>query len=235
MLTIEPFLIPSDDAARLRTLQQYDVHSPFTEPVFDEMVALTARIFSLPISLIALVDKTEVRYIGNYGMPANMVQSRQEALCATAILHNKAIVYRDLIAEKDPFITSQAAQAAHTNSIRFYAAAALRMPDQRNIGTLCIVDYHPRTLSAEEEQMLELLAELISHVLVVRHLHQTQPVGGEAAWHTMRTQLEAEVQGLTALVRYMLTRYGVQVPVPTDVLAQVERRIYDLHEVLRGE
>lgn len=233
MLPISPFLIPPDDAARLATLRHYRIRGLFTERVFDELVALAARVFSLPISLIALVDETEVEYIANYGMPGNDVQLRQEALCATAILRNSAVVYKDLLSENEPFITPQAAQSARQNNIRFYAAAPLRMPDQRNIGTLCIIDSQPRTLTAAEQRLLEHLAELVSHTLVVSRQCQSRGPAGELQWQHIRAHLTAEIQGLTALVRYMLTRYGVQVPLSNEVLTQVERRLPDLHEVLR--
>lgn len=235
MLTISPFLIPPDDAARITTLRHYDILHSLGEKVFEGLVALTARVFSLPISLIALVDETEVQYIANHGMPGNDVQSRQEALCSTVVLHNKAIVYRDLSAEKAPFITEQAGQAARHNQIRFYAGAPLRMPDQRNIGTLCIVDSQPRTLSEAEQRMLEQLAEVVSHTIVVRHQCRSRGAAGELRWQTIQAHLTAEIHGLTALVRYMLTRYGVQVPLSHDILAQVERRLPDLHEVLRPQ
>ncbi|UOR06211.1 GAF domain-containing protein [Hymenobacter aerilatus] len=233
MLPISPFLIPPDDAARLVTLRRYAIHRFLDEKVFNELVSLAARIFSLPISLIALVDETEVEYIANYGMPGNDVQSRQEALCATAILRNSAVVYKDLLADNEPFITPQAAQAAQQNNIRFYAAAPLRMPDRCNIGTLCIIDYHPRTLIAAEQHLLEHLADVVSHALVVRRQCQDRGAAGELHWQTIRAHLAAEIQGLTALVRYMLTRYGVQVPLSNEVLTQIERRLPDLHEVLR--
>lgn len=233
MLAISPFLIPPDDAARIATLRHYDILHSLDEKAFDGLVALTARVFSLPISLIALVDETEVQYIANYGMPGNDMQSRQEALCSTVILHDKAVVYKDLSTEKEPFITEQAAQAAYHSQVAFYAAAPLRMPDQRNIGTLCIIDSQPRMLSEDEQRMLEQLAAVVSHTIVVRHQCRTHGAAGELQWQTIQTHLTAEIQGLTALVRYMLTRYGVQVPLSNDILAQIGRRLPDLHEVLK--
>jgi len=225
-------LIPPDEAARLRTLQQYDVLHSLNEAVFDEFVALAARIFSLPISLIAVVDEEQVHYAANFGMPGNDVQSREEALCSTAILHDKAVVYKDLSTEQEALITAQAMQAAEQNQLRFYAAAPLRMPDQRSVGTLCIIDRQPRVFTMQEQHVLEELAALVSEAVVTRHCCRNLPAGGEARWQSICAQLQEELQGLTALVRYLLTRYGIQAPVPTDVLAQVERRFQDLHDIL---
>ncbi|MVN74970.1 GAF domain-containing protein [Hymenobacter sp. HMF4947] len=232
MAAIPATLLPPDEAERLRSLQHYDILHSLNEAVFDEFVALAARIFSLPISLIALVDEVEVVYKANYGMPDNEAQPREEALCSTAILHNKAVVYQDLSLEQDPHITAQAAQAARINHIRFYAAAPLRMPDHRNIGSLCIIDRQPRTFSPDEQRILEQLAALVSQTVAVRHLCLSQPDGGKACWVPLRAQLQEEVQALTALVRYMFARHGTKVPVPIDSLAQVGRRLLDLRELL---
>lgn len=231
MSEIPSWLLPEDEAARLSSLRSYDLLPALRETVFDELVALTARIFSLPISLIALVDEEQVFYKANHGMPGNEKQPRQEALCSTAILHDKAVVYQDVEQERNPLITKQAAQAARTNQLRFYAAAPLRMPDRQPIGALCIIDRQPRVFSEDEQRMLEKLAAVVSHTVAVRQMCRTQP-DGETRWKMVRLQLQEEVQALRALVRYLLTRYGTTVPVPSALLIQFERRLPDLHELL---
>ncbi len=231
MATLSPMLLPPDEAERLQTLRHYDILHSLHETVFDEFVALAARIFSLPVSLIALVDELDVHYKANYGMPGSKIQPRQEALCATAILHDRAVVYSDLASESNPLITRQAAQAALANQVRFYAAAPLRMPDQHTIGALCIIDYKPRILSTNEQRVLEQLGELVSQTIVARHFYLSQP-GGEWEWQRLRTQVQEEVQALTALVRYLFARHGTHIPVPADSLAQVARRLLDLREIL---
>ena len=83
--------------------------------------------------------------------------------------------------------------------------------------------------------MLEHLAGLVSQAVAVRHQCLQQPVGGPRHWGSICAELQDELRALTALVRYLFTRHGTQVPVPNDVLAQVERRLQDLREVLNEE
>ncbi len=225
-------MLPDDEAERLQSLRYYDILHSLHEPVFDKFVALTARIFGLPISLIALVDETEVHYPANHGMPGNPGQPREEALCSTAILHNKAVVFQDLAAAEAPAITTAAAREARAKQLRFYAAAPLRMPDQRNIGALCVIDREPRPFSLGERHLLEELADLVSRTVAVRHECRRRTPDGERQWLALRAQLAEELQALRALVRYLFVRQGPQVPVPPEQLAQVSRRLHDLHEVL---
>ena len=77
--------LPADESERLRSLRALDVLPTLTEPLFDAFVALTAQVFSLPISLIAVVEENEVLYPANFGMPGHYRQPRVETLCATAI------------------------------------------------------------------------------------------------------------------------------------------------------
>jgi transcriptional regulator with GAF, ATPase, and Fis domain len=227
-------LLPSNETERLQSLRAYDVLPTLAEPLFDEFVALTAQVFSLPISLIALVEEDEVYYPANHGMPGNNQQPRVEALCSTAIQQARAVVYHDLVLEDSATITPEAAHAAQDNELRFYAGALLRLPDQRLLGTLCIIDRQPRTFSADEQQVLDHLAAVVSQAIAVRYACLAQPSAGAGAaqWERLRVQLQEELRELTALVRYLFTRHGVQIPVPADLLAQVERRLFDLQRLL---
>lgn len=51
------------------------------------------------------------------------------------------------------------------HGIRFYAGAPLRTASGHSIGSLCVLDAKPRTVSRQERALLQLLAEA-----VVRHV-----------------------------------------------------------------
>ncbi|MBO2008559.1 GAF domain-containing protein [Hymenobacter negativus] len=224
--------LPTDESDRLRSVRAYDILPALTEPVFEEFVALTARIFSLPISLISVVEEDEVYYPANLGMPGNDQQPRVEALCSTAISLARAVVYHDLALEQYSDIPSEALHAAENNQLRFYAGALLRLPDQRPLGTLCIIDRAPRTFTSDEQHILDLLAALVSRTIAVRHLCRMQPETGDVQWKRLSAELQEEVQAFNALVRYLFARHGTQVPIPGAFLTQVESRIRDLQSLL---
>jgi GAF domain-containing protein len=224
--------LPAGETDRLRSLRAFEVLPALTEPVFEEFVALTARIFSLPISLISVVDEDDVYYPANLGMPGNNRQPRVEALCSTAIALSRAVVYHDLALEHYAEIPAEALHAAEANQLRFYAGALLRLPDQRPLGTLCVIDREPRAFTNDEQRILDLLAALVSRTIAVRHLCRLQLETGEAQWTRLSAELQEEVQAFNALVRYLFARHGTQVPVPSAFLTQVESRIRDLQGLL---
>ena len=224
--------LPADEAARLRGLRAIEALPALAEPVFNEFVALTARIFNLPISLISVVEEADVYYPAGVGMPGHQQQPRAEALCATAVARARAVVYHDLLLEEAPKIPPAALRAAETDGLRFYAGALLLLPDERPLGTLCVIDREPRVFTAAEQRILELLAALVSRAVAVRHLCRLHGAAGEAQWARLSAELEEEVQALNALVRYLVARHGTLVPVPTAFLAQVESRLRDLQALL---
>ena len=232
MVKTPAFLLPDDETERLRSLRAYDVLPTLIEPLFDEFVALTAQVFSLPISLIAVVEEDEVLYPVSFGMPGHHRQPRVETLCSTAIQRAHAVVYHDLAIETAATLPPEALHAAEVNELRFYAGALLRLPDERALGTLCIIDRQARTFSAAEQRLLDHLAALVSQAIAVRLACLARPSAGPGQWAQLRARLHDELRELTALVRYLFTRHGRQVPVPADLLAQVERRLVEMSQFL---
>jgi GAF domain-containing protein len=52
--------------------------------------------------------------------------------------------------------------------LRFYAAAPLQTEDQCNLGTLCIIDKTPRSLTEKEQKILKELADVVMDEMELR-------------------------------------------------------------------
>ncbi|RZL15741.1 MAG: GAF domain-containing protein, partial [Hymenobacter sp.] len=154
MARTSSLLLPPDEAERLHTLRAYDILHSVQEPLFDELVELAAHIFNVPISLLALVDADEVEYKAVLGLSGLRKQPRGEALCSLAVRQGKTVIITDLSSDKPEHLLAPAQAAAQAKGVKFYAGAPLRMPNQRCIGTLCLIDQQPRTFSPSEQQVL---------------------------------------------------------------------------------
>lgn len=106
------------------------------------------------------------------------------------------------------------------------------MPDQRTIGTLCVIDHRPRTFSAAEQAVLERVSDLVAQTIVVRHYCLMEGLGNDH-WQAVQGLLVEQVGELVSLVRYLVARLGAQVPVPEEVLNLITRRLDDVHVPLR--
>lgn len=227
MIATPPTLLPADEVARLQSLHSYAIVHSLQEDFFDELVALLASLFRLPIAYVGLMEANQLSYKATHGFPRQPAHSRVGSLCSLVIKHNRVVVYHDLAEVSQTSLDAVAIQNSLAHKVRFYAGAPLRMPDHRTIGTLCLAGLHPREFSSAEQRLLEVVAEVVSHAIAVRsHL-------SDGGWLKIRTQACDEVYALGALVRYLSARYGTAVPVPEEILQPVTRRLHDLRTILQ--
>ncbi|RYU78243.1 GAF domain-containing protein [Hymenobacter persicinus] len=226
MNTLPTSLIPDNDPQRLRSLHQYQILNTTPEPIFDEYVALAAQLFNLPISLISLVDEQQVFFKSNVGLPDLERLDRADSLCSAAILQNQVLTYTDLSREGCDLVNPFVAQAA---GLRFYAGAALHMPDGENIGSLCVIGREARTIAPEEETLLAELAGLVSMTMALRwgYLHQ----GQVEAWQAKQHELTDLLHDSAAFARYLTMRTGTISASARD-LHSVRQRLQELRDVL---
>jgi GAF domain-containing protein len=229
------WLLPPNETERLQALYHYDVMPTRQEPVFDELVRLSAQIFSLPISLIALVDAEEVMYKANQGLPGLLNQPREEAICTMVIGQRTPLVFSNLTKpDQLQRLTTVASAAAQAKGLQFYAGAPLHTPIHYLIGSLCVIGYQPRNFVEEERQLLQQLAGLVCELITIRHVCLThQKVTSQERWHSLQALLTQEVQQISVLVGYLLAQFGAKMPAPHGVLKPVARRLDDLHLLLQ--
>jgi PAS domain S-box-containing protein len=152
---------PPNEAERLKALQRYAILDTPAERAFDRITTLAARLLDVPISLVTLIDDQRVWFKSCIGIEGSEVR-RDVAFCAQAILQHDVLVVPDTHA--DPrFATNPL--VCNDPYIRFYAGAALVTSDGYAVGTLCVLDTRPRTLSdAERATLLDLAAVVVDEM-----------------------------------------------------------------------
>lgn len=213
------------DSTRLQALHAYDILHSAREPLFDDLTALAAYIFSVPVARIAFVADAEVWHKASTGMDAQQVLPIEQSICPQAVnCEQPVLVFPDLLARPE-----LSTPAMRTLRVAFYAGAVLRTPEGQCLGTLCLAGYEPRELTEAEVQMLQRLAGLTMRALEARrHLRQHDELG----WERLRQLAEAELHNQMALVRYLKVRSGGHIPVPTDFLEEVGRRLGEVADTL---
>lgn len=152
--------IPNNEVERQHVLDQTELLNSPAEARFDRITRLTQQFFSVPITLVSLVDRDRQWFKSRQGLDAEETP-RDISFCGHAILYSHAFVIEDALLDprfcNNPLVTG----APH---IRFYAGAPLTI-DGVHIGTLCIIDSEPRDFPpAHIEQLLDfaaIVAELI--------------------------------------------------------------------------
>ena len=159
-----PSVDPAIEAARMAAVHRYDILDTPPDGSFDHVTAVAARLFSVPIAIISIVDHDRIWFKSHHGLDAEQID-RTPGLCASAILQIEPWVLAD--AARDPRSLANPLVAGEFG-LRFYAAAPLRTRDGHNLGTLCVIDHEPRELSGELIAQLELLAAIVMDQLELR-------------------------------------------------------------------
>ena len=150
---------------RLAELDGLQVLDTPPEARFDALTRLAAASFDVPIALISLVDDRRQWFKSRVGLAA-LETAREHAFCAHAIeAPGEVMVVRDATQDArfaaNPLVTGDP-------SIRFYAGAPLVTAAGHALGTLCVIDRRPRTLTHDQVEQLRALAAKVVDQLEAR-------------------------------------------------------------------
>ena len=156
--------IPRDEPDRLAELHAFQVLDTPAEAAFDNLTQLASVICGTPIALLSLVDEDRQWFKSRVGLNVKSTP-REYAFCAHAIMKRNLFVVRD--AARDPKFARNplVVDAPH---IRFYAGMPLVTPDNHALGTLCVIDRVPRTLTTKQIHLLNLLSRQAISLLMAR-------------------------------------------------------------------
>ena len=156
--------LPNNEDARLRALDNYEILDTAAEAEFDDFTTLAAHICGTPIALISLIDANRQWFKSKVGIDAHETP-RALAFCAHAIHCPGIFVVPDAQADArfadNPLVTGE-------TEVRFYAGAPLLTGEGHALGTLCVIDHTPRTLTAAQESALQALSRQVIARLELR-------------------------------------------------------------------
>ncbi len=159
---------------RLDALYRYQILDTPPEATFDRITKLATQLLKVPISLISLVDRDRIWFKSRQGLDHPQVD-REGSFCSQAMLNDGIFLINDTTQDphwcNHPLVTGEF-------GLRFYAASPLCTSAGQRLGTLCIMDHHPRNLSETELSILQSLGELVIEQLdlrlAVQQLQQTE-------------------------------------------------------------
>ena len=162
---MKPFMQPQDEYRRQDALLRYGILDSEAEPAFDDLCQLATQICGAPMAYIGFMDRTRLWFKARIGIPHTDLP-RDRSLCAHTIQQSHPIVLPNALADlrfaNHPMVTGEP-------FIRFYAGIPLLTADGHAIGTLCVLDRHPRHVSQKQEQALIALARQVMSQLELRH------------------------------------------------------------------
>lgn len=152
------------DQERIQALKSYDIMDTPNEADYDEIVRLASWICGTPISLITLLDDKRQWFKAKIGLEIDETPL-EYAFCAHAINQDDIMVVENATLDdrfkNNPFVTGEA-------NVRFYAGMPLTTPTGVKLGTLCVIDTKPNSLSDGQIEALRVLSRQVIKNLEMR-------------------------------------------------------------------
>ncbi len=141
---------------RVKHLISYNILYTPQENNFDAITQLASQICHAPISLITLVDEDKQWFKSNYGTSVQQT-SRDISFCTHTIETDDGwMIVEDTTKDKrfkqNPLVTGHP-------YVKFYAGVSLCTKEGFRLGTLCVLDHKPRTLSQDQLNALTTLSQ----------------------------------------------------------------------------
>ena len=190
--------LPPNEAQRIAALHALHVLDTPSEAEFDALVNAAAAVCGTPISLVSLVDMDRQWFKANRGLDGATQTPRDGAFCAHAILQDGLFEVPDATLDPRFAHSPLVAGAPH---VRFYAGAPVRLSNGQCVGTLCVIDRQPRTLSERQREVLHCLAQAAAQALEGRlALRQVRGLVGDLSKAAAESRHRADHDPLTGLL-----------------------------------
>lgn len=152
--------LPNDDQ-RVAALHALEVLDTPPEEKFDRFTRIASRFFDVPIALVSFVDADRQWFKSCYGLDVKET-GRDVSFCGHAIASDELFVVENAL--DDPRFCDNPLVVGDPQ-IRFYAGQPLRSSDGSFVGTFCLIDRKPRSLSDDERGFLVDFARLVQDEL----------------------------------------------------------------------
>ena len=155
---------PINEEQRLKALSEYRILGSRPEEAYDSITRIASLACNVPIALISLVDRERQWFKSKVGLTVNET-SRDISFCAHTILNPDPMVVEDALFDQrfkdNPLVT----QEPH---IRLYAGFPLETPTEDRLGTLCVIDRIPKSLTNTQFKIMQELANQVVVQLELR-------------------------------------------------------------------
>ncbi len=155
-----------EETARQRALDVYHVVDSLPDTAFDDIGRIASILCAAPIALVSLIDRDRQWLKARTGFELSETR-REDAFCDHAIRTPGALMEVPDAVDDARFATNPLVTGS--TGIRFYAGMPLITPSGAAIGTVCVLDREPRTLSDAQREGLASLARLTMNLLEARH------------------------------------------------------------------
>lgn len=153
--------LPDNEAERIKKLELLDLIKMAKDPEMDVFAETACLITDCPSSLISIMESDTQRIQSCVGLAIDSVD-RRDTLCQYFVASSEVLIINDTLLDErssdNPIILE--------GGIRFYAGVQLIDDEGFALGTICVIDFKPRILTADQITALKKLGEVVTKLLM---------------------------------------------------------------------
>lgn len=158
---MEQYPVPENELERIRQLKSYELLGLGKDPDLDVFAQAACLITDCPAALIAMMEEDTQRIQSCVGMELDTVE-RRNTVCQYTIMSKDVLVIEDTF--EDP--RSATNPLIREGNIRFYAGVPLLDDEGNALGTICVIGFEPKSLSAKQVDSLGQLGKAVAKILL---------------------------------------------------------------------
>ena len=207
--------IPHNEAIRSKALKSFSILDTFSEKEFNEITLLASIICETPMSLISIIDGDRQWFKSKVGIDIDET-SREISFCGHAILNDGQLFTVEDSRLDERFYDNPLVSGLP--NVVFYAGAPLVTSEGLSLGTLCVLDNKPKTLSAMQQKAMEVLSTNIISLFELKKANlllgeknielETQRAELEMFANVAAHDLRSPLKNISSLTEILVEEYG---------------------------
>lgn len=228
---------------RLQSLESYSILDTLHEEEYDNLTFLASQICGTPVAILGFVDETRHWFKSVIGITEYTQNPREYSFCAHAIQEpNTVFIIPD--ARQDSRFVDNPLVTGDMNVV-FYAGVSLVNDAGYPLGTICVIDHKPNSLSAAQIKSLEALSQQTMKLLELR----VNKVELERAFHSLESKnkeleqfayiaahdLKSPLTNISGLTDFLIENYNDTMDdEATEIIQLIKSSSLKLREMIEG-
>ncbi|RXM50439.1 MULTISPECIES: response regulator [unclassified Chryseobacterium] len=155
--------VPDNEKGRIKKLELFDLLNLPKDPQLDVFAETAGLITGCSNALIAIMESETQIIQSCIGISLDSVE-RKNTVCQYSVASGEAVVINDTLLDE----RSSANPLILAGGIRFYAGVPLIDDEGFTLGTLCVFDYEPKSLSEDQVSTLIKIGDAVTKILMGR-------------------------------------------------------------------
>jgi CheY-like chemotaxis protein len=229
---------PPGEQRRLQAILDLRLNEPAPEAGLNSFVERVAHHFGMAIALVSVVTDDQQYWTAACGLPADLDASRstprRESFCTHAVAARAALVVQDT--SENPFFQENA--LVRERGVRFYAGVPLVARHGEAVGTLCLLDFSPRTFRYTDLELLGVFGRCVLATIEQREKAEQHELPESVFRFLQYIDHELDTFGQSAFRELAIVEAArgmeLGLPVACVVLAAPYRRLGEIAKALRA-